>query len=109
MLRYKEPAVAWVNESDLYKETPGITQDEINKEKTVYLINDKDADTDDMLERWLKRNYKILFEWELGSWYTDPDVWPKKRGLTLFKSWFDVERHTVLIDQGKGPILDDGI
>ncbi len=108
MLRYKTPAVEWINDADPSSKNP-LTLDRVNDERTVYLISDEDADTPYSLDRWIKRNYKQVFENELDSWYTDPSLWPKIRDLKTFREWFDVECHTVLIDTAEGPIYDDEV
>ena len=81
----------------------------MNDDRTVYLISDEDGDSTDAVERWIKRNYKVLFEVELEGWYTDEALWPKKRTLKLFRDWFDVECHTVLLDTVGDLINDDDI
>ena len=109
ILKYKAPAVRWINDADPYCEDPGITLDSLNNERTVYLISDEEADSSETIERWVRRNFKVLFESELEGWYTDPSLWPKKRTLKMFQEWFDVEYHTVLVDTAGGEIFDDGI
>ena len=109
ILKYKEPAVRWINEADPYHDDPGITLASLNDERTVYLISDDDAESLESIERWIKRNVKALFESELEGWYTDPSLWPKKRTLKVFRDWFEVEYHTVLVDTVGEPITDDDI
>ncbi len=84
-----------------------ITADDLGNERTVYLISEKDSDGEKAVEKWIKRNYKALFEAELGSWYTDPGLWPSKRTLKLFKEWFNVEYHSVIEDTVGGELYDD--
>ena len=107
ILRYKQPVVDWINEADPYDRDPGTTLDHVNEERTVYLIEERYVDSPADFERWLKRNYKTLFEAELMGWYTDPSLWPKQRSLKVFNEWFDVECHTVIFDLGKYAIHDD--
>lgn len=107
ILEYKAPAIKWINTSDPLDDDPGITGDSVNKDLNVYLIKDEDADTPDILNKWIKLNYKNLFENELEGWYTDKRLWPPKRDLKLFKKWFEVQCHTVLIDTVEEPIIDD--
>jgi hypothetical protein len=104
ILRYKEPFVKWINESDPYNDNPGITAEEEINDRTVYLISDEDGEN---IDKWMSRNYKTLFENELGDWYTDESLWPKKRDKKMFDAWFDIECHTVIIDTLQGPIEDD--
>ena len=107
ILRYKEPAVEWINEADPYNDDPGITIESVNEERTVYLIRDKDADTPADVEEWIKLNYDVLFESELDGWYTDEELWPNNRSIKLFHKWFDVECHTVIVDTVDSAIEDD--
>jgi hypothetical protein len=107
ILRYKEPAVVWINEADPCERDGPITLTAANEERTVYLIGDEAADTGATLERWIQQNYRQLFESELEGWYTDPTLWPKDRSLDRFREWFDVECHTVLVDTVGGVIYDD--
>ena len=55
ILKYKAMAVQWMNEADPYKDDSGITVEDVNKERTVYLISDEDGDTPETLERWLNK------------------------------------------------------
>jgi len=109
LLRYKAPAVAWINEADPYETDPRATLSSVNEERTVYLISDADADTADTLATWVKKNYLGLFENELEGWYVDESLWPKKRDFDTFNAWFSVEWHTVLLDTVGGEIYDDEI
>jgi hypothetical protein len=107
ILRYKEPAVRWINEADPTPSGPPSTLETVNEERTVYLISDRAGDDSGTLERWLRRRYAELFEMELYGWYTDPELWPKQRTYRMFREWFEPELHTVLIDLGPGDIYDD--
>jgi len=109
ILRYKEPAVRWINEADPNPDGPEITLEDVNKERTVYLIDEEVADTPEQLRKWIKANVRPLFESELGGWYVDPDLWPQKLTLKLFDEWFTVECHTMIFDTVGGPIEDDEI
>jgi len=109
ILRYKEPAVKWVNDADPYNDSLGITISEINEDRTVYLIRDQDADSSDTVKEWVELNYLALFETELEGWYADPSLWPKDMSLQTFYSWFNVECNSVIIDTVEGMIYDDDI
>lgn len=109
ILRYKAPAVRWINEADPYPDSHAISTAETNEERTVYLVSDRDAETPATVRRWVRRNFRELFEAELEGWYTDPDLWPANLTLKLFDEWFDVECHTVLIDTVGDTIVENGI
>ena len=97
----------WINEADPTPTGNEVTLEGVNEERTVYLVDDKVGDDRQSLERWLRKNYGELFELELEGWYTDPVLWPRDRSLKVFRQWFDVELHTVLIDLGSGGMYDD--
>jgi hypothetical protein len=51
----------------------------------------------DVLE-WVEENHEWLFQMQLSAWTEDEDAWPQERDLTMFKAWFEVNIHTVVID-----------
>jgi hypothetical protein len=85
ILRYKAPAIRWINEADPYPSEHAVVLEQVNEERTVYLIEDTAGDDSESLERWLNRNYEGLFEMELGGRYTDPSVWPQGRNFQMFQ------------------------
>ena len=98
ILRYSEPAIAWINAADPYGVGPQVTGPSVNSDRTVYLVGDEVADSDEALAQWIALNFEALFEQELEAWYTDESVWPTGRTLRLFLEWFEVECHSVLVD-----------
>ena len=107
ILRYREPAVRWINEADPYEDNPGFTLESVNHERTVYLISDRYTESVSTMRRWVRRHYRKLFEAELEGWYTDPELWPKERTYERFQAWFDVEYHSVVVDTARGAIRED--
>ncbi len=67
-----------------------------DSEGTVYLIKALDRNED--VEKWLKRNYKKIFDNELNGQYTGEEAWPQKRDWKLFTQWFDFSTHTFVVD-----------
>lgn len=109
ILRYKEPAVRWINEADPYPDGGEVTVEGANRECTVYLISDEVADTPQKLRMWVQDNFRMLFESELEGWYTEPALWPQPLTMKLFDAWFSVECHSMVFDTVGGPIVDDEI
>ena len=91
-----EACLAWINSC------PGdhMTLAEVQKEPAVYLIPKGEAEP----ESYVRRHYKAMFEEELYSWYTDPDLWPKDLSFTTFKKFFTIHVSTMVFDLGKGMI-----
>jgi len=107
LLKLKQPAVDWVNKADPTG-NPGISLDNANKDRTVYLVDESVADDMVNATHWLKLNWQQLFERELGSWYVDESLWVKKRSFDMFRQWFEVEIHSMVIDTSNDHLEDDG-
>ena len=45
-----------------------------------------------------------LFEFQLASWTDDESAWPSDRDLKMFREWFRVDIHSVVIDAGDDDI-----
>jgi hypothetical protein len=69
---------------------------EINEDNSVYLVPEYENDTEK--DEILKLVYEEIFEEQLEDWWRDEKDWPKNRNLRLFKKWFDLEFHSVVID-----------
>ncbi len=106
LLRYKEPALVWINESDPYPDAREVTLDEVNEDQVVYLIREEELESSVGAEKWVKENFRALFENELNAWYTDPSLWPSRLTYTLFQRWFEVEVHSMIVDTVGGEIVD---
>ena len=100
----KEPFIKWVQSTDA--EAAEISDEDILSNSQVYLV-DASEDGDDS-ERLIKKNFKVIFEEELAGWYTDEEAWPKKMDLRVFKQWFHVKVHEIVVDIGKKlPIAEE--
>ncbi len=100
IVRPKQPYLDWARTLD----DSGILPDPA-EEETVYLI--PSYEDDDEAERLLRRIYGEIFERELYGWHTDESAWPQNRTLALFRSWFQIELHSVVEDIVAGEIVDD--
>ena len=103
ILRYKQPFLDWINAADPHP-THILTLDEVNQERTVYLVEVED---EEQLEKWLQLNHEMLFEEELNGWYTDPALWPPDRSLKLLREWCSFEMLSLVIDTGGSALEDD--
>ncbi len=101
IVKPKQPYVDWANSF----EDGGPNLEETRKEGTAYLI--REFDYVDQMVKHIEKNYAIIFENELFGWITDPEVWPKKRTLKMFKEWFEVEICEMVYDLGKGGIITE--
>lgn len=88
----------WINS---YPSAQPMILGEIQRDPTVYLLPEGRAEP----EQSVRHHYKAMFEQELDSWYTDPDLWPKDRSFKIFKTFFDVQICTMVFDLGAGMIV----
>ncbi len=102
VVRPRPPFVAWLN---------GVENDPVDEESlrdhTVYLIPEFDSQS--AYERTLNEVWQLIFENELEAWYTDENLWPQNRTLSLFEAWFSVEVHEVVEDLCGFPLEDDDL
>ena len=94
----QQPFIDWANNID----EDGPKWDETSIRATSILIPDEYDEFN--YEEFLKKHFKEIFELELGSWMTAPDMWPKKRSYSMFMKWFLVVPSDIVIEMGKGPI-----
>ena len=100
IIKPKQPLLDWLESQpdwDL-----DITLEDLRADCCALLI--PDYDFPEQAIRYIERKHKAIFEMELFGWYTDESMWPEKRTLSVFRKWFDVEIHTMVID-----MLDDHI
>lgn len=71
-------------------------------ECNIYLI--REMDSNEAIQKWLKKNFDNIFINELNDWHTDEQVWPDNRNYKMFSEWFDVELHSMILDLEKRPI-----
>ena len=95
ILKAKQPVLDWSNNLPDLDEL-NLTLDRMREECHVYLIPEHISS--DHVRKYLQKNHKYLFEMELWSWCTNPELWPKKRDFNTFKKWFDIEIHSMVID-----------
>ena len=105
LLRYKEPAVRWINEVDPMGDGSELSLAEANNDRNVFLVSDRGAD-DGAVEDWVEENWPVLFDIELEGWDDNEKQWPTPRTREMFRSWFEVEIHTMIHDTVDGPIYE---
>jgi len=99
VVKPKRPLFDWVN--SVYPGSPT----EAEHEGTVYLVKEKDSN--EAIQKWLKKNFDTIFQNELNDWHTDEKNWPQKRTYKQFTEWFDVEIHSMILDLEETPITKD--
>lgn len=96
------PFIAWTrgNDADIDKGT--LTVARARPYGTVVLLPEFELE-EDILE-WIEENASWLFEFQLASWTDDESAWPANRDLKMFREWFRVDIHSVVVDAGEDDI-----
>jgi hypothetical protein len=94
ILKPKQPFLDWLESQPDWDVE--ITLEEIRSDRCAYLI--PAYALLDQAMRYIERNHKKFFEMELFGCYTDESMWPEKRTLSVFRKWFDIEIHSMIID-----------
>jgi hypothetical protein len=95
-----EACLEWVNSCPSER---AMTIGEMQREPTAYLIPEGEA----KLESCIRRHYRAMFEQELNSWYTDPEMWPKDRSFKTFQKFFTIHVSSMVFDLGSGAIIKE--
>jgi hypothetical protein len=53
----------------------------------------------------LKKHFSTIFEKELYSMITDPDLWPQKRDFKTFNEWFSTHACDTVFDLSHEPLV----
>lgn len=94
MVQPAQPFLDWLHEADPSSSDIGL--DDLQREPTAYLLPDVNSPRE--LERVLRNSFDTIFTSELQGWLQDESAWPAKRTLSMFRSWFEVSVHSMLID-----------
>ena len=103
IVKPKERYVDWINSLPEMDELSSI--ESLSNDCTVLLLPHFDDDDESL--KYIKKNYRKVFEAELDSWCADENTWPMKRTFSLFQEWFNIEFHSEVIEFGEGPIKID--
>jgi hypothetical protein len=97
-----EPYVSWARGRDADFNQGKLTVARTRAYGSVYLLPEG-VEEEDLIE-WIEDNYATLFESQLSAWTEDEASWPKNRDLKMFREWFRVDLHSVVVD-----VADDDI
>lgn len=50
------------------------------------------------VQEWVEDNADWLFEFQLSAWTEDESTWPVPRDLKMFREWFRVDIHSLVVD-----------
>jgi hypothetical protein len=96
----KQPFVDWLHTVDPTSKHIGVL--EVNHEPTVYLV--PECESKEEFAEWLERHCELIFEQQLGGWWTDQRSWPANRGITVFQEWFECRLYSMVLDLHDQPL-----
>jgi hypothetical protein len=99
LVRGREPFLKWVQN---LPDPTEITLEELNRECTVYLVAEYCHEHEK--EKLINKHFRTIFKNELASWWLDMADWPATRSLAVFKMWFAVDVHSMVLDLVPEPI-----
>ena len=88
-IKPKQPLLNWIN--SIYPEMTGD-----GSETSAYLVKFRQTRAD--TEKWLKTNFRAIFENELNERHQGEEDWPKKRSFKMFNEWFEFSAFDVVYD-----------
>lgn len=102
IVRAREPFLQWVKS---LPNPANITLEQMNRDTSAYLLPEYEDnhERDDLVEQF----FDVIFEEQLGGWWTKKSDWLSKRDLALFKKWFTVEFHSAVFDLADGPLEEE--
>jgi hypothetical protein len=98
------PYMEWMRsrDADFARDSLTVSLAHARSYGTAILLPEFD-DEADVLE-WTEENFAWLFEFQLSAWTEDESAWPADRTLTMFREWFRVDIHSVVVDVGDDDI-----
>jgi hypothetical protein len=99
VVKPQKPFFDWIN--FIYPESPVYDKEEAN----IYLI--REMESNEAIEKWLKRNFDRIFQNELNDWHTAEEDCPKRRTFKIFQEWFSYEIHSMVLDLEETDVSKD--
>lgn len=102
--RYKQPFLDWISQVEAaFGETQSL--DDLNEDGDAFLLpGEGHIETKEQAIAWIEKRWRGFFENALENWYTDPDLWPKKLTLKMFREWFEIDYRSMAWDLAEMPI-----
>jgi len=97
-----QPFIDWTRQNDADQNRGMLTVARAKIFGSAFLLPEFELEED--VHEWIEENADWLFEFQLANWTEDESSWPADRGLQVFRSWFRVDIHSVVVD-----VADDDI
>ena len=97
-----QPFVDWMRDTDADFNRGAITVPRSKAYGSAFLLPEFELEED--LQEWVEDNAAWLFDFQLSAWTENEAAWPPNRDLAMFRTWFRVDIHSVVVD-----VADDDI
>ena len=97
-----EPYVDWMKKRDADFNKEQLTVARARSYGAVFLLPETDHEED--LQEWVEDNFSWIFETQLSSWTEDESAWPANRDLKMFRAWFRLDFHSIVLDVAEDDI-----
>lgn len=97
-----QPYIEWTRQHNADRDGGLLTVQRTKLYGSVFLLPEFDFEED--VQEWIEESAGWLFEFQLSNWTDDESAWPANRDLRMFRSWFRVDVHNVVVD-----VADDEI
>ncbi len=93
IIRPKQPFVDWSNQLPDFGSK--ISLDTFREDCLAILIPEYGTKAG---KRYVEQMWEEIFEDQLWGWCTEESWWPKDRTKKLFRQWFEIEIHSMVVD-----------
>ena len=91
-----QPFIDWTRQTDADADKGLMTVARAKPFGSAFLLPEFELEED--IQEWVEENASWLFEFQLSAWSGDESGWPANRDLTMFREWFRVDIHNVVVD-----------
>lgn len=98
VLQPKEAFITWLKEihKEEFAKEEGSEKLTMLTEPSVILI--PVIEDDEAFENYITLHYASWLAYEFGSWCENEEEWPEQRDFEAFQEYFDVNVHSIVID-----------
>jgi hypothetical protein len=97
-----QPYVDWMKSRDADFNRGKLTVARSRAFGSAFLLPEFELEED--VQEWLEENHAWLFEFQLSAWTEDESAWPSGRDLGMFREWFRLDIHNIVVDVGENPL-----
>ncbi len=94
IIKPRQPYLDWAQQ--LADPPDRLSLADLRRDCTAILLPEWDDPAD--AEAFIQDMFADVFAMELDAWHRDPQAWPAHRSYQIFREWFDVELHSLVLD-----------